>query len=97
MPQTRLAWKRLTSEKIADCKVFSVTRHISQQVGLRGERVSDFYVLKPNDWVNVIAITADGHVVMVEQYRHGVESVTLEIPGGTMDDLDQSPLEAAQR
>jgi ADP-ribose pyrophosphatase len=94
---TTLAWKKLTSEQIADCKVFSVNRHISQHIGVRGERVSDFYVLKPNDWVNIIAITPDNQVVMVEQYRHGVEAVTLEIPGGGVDHDDLTHLQAAQR
>ncbi|HEY9776857.1 MAG TPA: NUDIX hydrolase [Planktothrix sp.] len=74
-----------------------MTRNISQHIGRRGERVSDFYVLSPNDWVNIIPITSDGQVVMVEQYRHGVEAVTLEIPGGTVDDTDECPKDAAER
>ncbi|MCB9780648.1 MAG: NUDIX hydrolase [Alphaproteobacteria bacterium] len=37
------------------------------------------------DWVNVIARTQDGRLVFVEQYRHGTDDVTLEIPGGMVD------------
>jgi 8-oxo-dGTP pyrophosphatase MutT (NUDIX family) len=45
----------------------------------------DFYILKTRDWVNVIPVTADYQVVMVRQYRFGIEEVGWEIPGGIMD------------
>ncbi len=48
-------------------------------------------------WVNVIALTADGQVVMVEQYRHGSNTVELEIPGGMIDPTDASPEAAGLR
>ena len=43
------------------------------------------------DWVNVIALTPDRQLVMVEQYRHGSNTVELEIPGGMMDSVDGTP------
>jgi ADP-ribose pyrophosphatase len=46
--------------------------------------------------VNVIPITPSGEVVMVRQYRHGTRDVTLEIPGGLVEDND-TPEEAARR
>ena len=48
------------------------------------------------DWINVIPLTDDGQVVMVRQYRFGIEGFTLEIPGG-MCDPGEPPLEAARR
>ena len=56
----------------------------------------DFYVLESSSWVNVIPLTADGEVVMVRQYRHGIRENTLEIPGGLVENSD-SPEEAASR
>ena len=44
-----------------------------------------FVYLDCGDWVNVIAITADDEVVLIEQFRHGRAEVTLEIPGGMVD------------
>ena len=35
----------------------------------------EYYVLEYPTWVNVIAITAEGKFVMVEQYRHGLANV----------------------
>jgi ADP-ribose pyrophosphatase len=49
------------------------------------------------NWVNVIAVTPDKHLVMVEQYRHGSDTVELEIPGGMMDCDDSSPEATAAR
>lgn len=51
----------------------------------------DFFVIDCVNWVNVIALTPDNHVVMVEQFRHGTKTIELEIPGGMMDATDASP------
>ena len=88
------AWRRTRSETVADCRVFRVRRDLS--VCPRTGREHDFYVLTAGDWSNVIPLTADNEVVMIEQYQHGSEDVTLEIPGG-MVDLEESPHHAAVR
>ncbi len=56
----------------------------------------DFYVLEAPEWVNVLPITEDEKVVLVEQFRYGIEQPTLEIPGG-MVDSGEAPLEAIRR
>ena len=55
-----------------------------------------FFTLDPPDWINVIALTEDEEIVLVEQYRFGTQSVTLEIPGGMIDPGEQA-LETAKR
>ncbi len=59
-------------------------------------RSSDFYVVSTQDWVNIVALTDEGHLVLVRQYRHGSDRVTLEIPGGAVD-KGEDALEAAKR
>jgi 8-oxo-dGTP pyrophosphatase MutT (NUDIX family) len=56
----------------------------------------DFYVLRSPDWVNVVALTEDDQLVLIEQFRYGVQRVTLEIAGG-MVDAGESPVAAAAR
>lgn len=87
-------WERLNSTVRGDYRVFRVRedRTISP---LSGEEFS-FFVVEANDWMNVIPVTEDGRIVCVHQYRHGTEEVSLEIPGGVIDD-GESPLEAAHR
>lgn len=53
-------------------------------------------VLETPDWVNVIARTVDHEIVVVRQYRFGIQDITAEIPGG-MIDPGEDPLVAAQR
>lgn len=51
----------------------------------RPDVVGSFVYLDSPDWINVLAITPEGTVVFVEQFRHGTRTVTLEIPGGMVD------------
>lgn len=43
-----------------------------------------FDVLDFLDWVNVVAISADNELILVKQYRHGIDDVTLEVPAGAI-------------
>jgi 8-oxo-dGTP pyrophosphatase MutT (NUDIX family) len=47
-------------------------------------------------WVNIIPLTPEGEVILVNQYRFGMEKTSLEIPGGMADD-GEDPMEAAIR
>jgi ADP-ribose pyrophosphatase len=55
-----------------------------------------FYRLKGPDWVNVVAFLRTGELLVVEQFRHGIDAPTLEIPGGGCDP-GEGPAEAARR
>lgn len=87
-------WKIQRSEQVADCKIFRVRRDYSVRESDGAE--FPFYCLENGDWVNVIPVTTSGELVMIEQYRHGVETVTLEIPGGMVDDGEDAKF-AAER
>ncbi|MGE5589003.1 MAG: NUDIX hydrolase [Bacillota bacterium] len=56
-----------------------------------------FFVMEFLNWVNVVAVTGDQQVILVRQYRHGIQSQSLEIPGGTLDRADEDPAGAAAR
>jgi 8-oxo-dGTP pyrophosphatase MutT (NUDIX family) len=58
--------------------------------------VSEFVVVHPHSWVNILPITPENEVVMIHQYRHGIDDVTLEIPGG-MVEPGEDPREAGMR
>lgn len=75
-------WNVLQSKEIADCRVFKVREDVSQN----GDKTASFFVIENPDWVNVIAVTKNSEVVLIEQFRHGIGEVILEIPGGMMDD-----------
>lgn len=62
-----------------------------------GVIVAPYYVLEYPDWVHVIAITPDQKIVLIDQYRHAIGKVSLEIPAGNIDPTDAGPIEAAAR
>ncbi|MFU8812290.1 MAG: NUDIX hydrolase [Balneolaceae bacterium] len=80
--------------KVYETPIFNL--HQKEVVPERSEEPAPFYVIKAPEWINVIARTATGEILLVEQYRHGTEQVTLEIPGG-MVDAGELPMEAARR
>lgn len=88
------AWRLVSSEQVADCRVFKVRRDFS--INPRSATEHDFYCLEAPDWINIIPLTARDEVVMIEQYRHGSNEVTLEIPGGMVDE-GETARECAKR
>lgn len=88
-------WRDISTTTLASTRIFRVDAHrrVSDETGREGE----FYVLEAPDWVNVVAITTDDEIVLVEQFRHGTRNVTLEIPGGVIDPTDASPEAAGRR
>jgi ADP-ribose pyrophosphatase len=91
-----LYWDTVSREKLADCKVFTVNK-VTATSKCAQNKTGRFFTLDCDPWVNVVALTDDGEVVMVKQYRHGVEDLTLEIPGGNVDASDADPAAAAVR
>jgi len=87
-------WNLVYSEQVDSNKVFSVRKDRSVSPVTGDEH--DFFVIEAPDWINVVAITKDDEIVLIEQYRQGNKSVTIEIPGG-MIDPGEEPLEAAKR
>lgn len=88
-------WEKKGSRPAGDFRVFSVRSDL--KVSPRSGREHDFYIIESVNWVNVVAITTEGELVMIEQYRHGSETIELEIPGGMMDPGEDSPIEAGLR
>jgi 8-oxo-dGTP pyrophosphatase MutT (NUDIX family) len=88
------SWRRTGSERLQHCRVFDVDR--ARFEPRPGDPSRDYFVVRAPDWINVIPLTDDDRVVMVHQYRVGIEEMTLEIPGG-MCDGDEPPAEAARR
>ena len=51
-----------------------------------GNIVPASYVNEYPDWVNAFALTKEGKVIMVKQYRHGITSIETELPGGVIEE-----------
>lgn len=88
-------WQKVGSRPLGDYRIFRV--HADRAVSPRTGGEHEFFVIDCADWVNVVAVTPDRQLVMVEQYRHGTNTVELEIAGGMMDPGDASPVAAGVR
>jgi len=88
-------WKTIDSKISADFRIFQVNtlRKLSPRTGA----AHDAFVINCADWVNVIAVTSAEQLVLIEQFRHGTNTVELEIPGGMIDPTDKSPVDAGVR
>jgi len=88
-------WKTIRSKPAGDFRIFKIRSDV--KVSPRTGKEHDFYVLESVNWVNIVAVTPDQKLVLVEQYRHGSNTVELEIPGGMMDADETDPVATAVR
>jgi 8-oxo-dGTP pyrophosphatase MutT (NUDIX family) len=89
-----LVWKKLSSHYIHKGPWATLRSDRCQMPG--GHIVEDYYVLEYSNWVNAVAITKDNKILMVHQYRHAAGIVSLEIPGGVIDE-GELPEQALRR
>lgn len=87
-------WVVQQSEEIQDCRIFTVKRETAHTAD--GRKQGSFFVLDGPDWINVVPVTPDGHVVFVRQYRHGSHRLSLETPAGLVE-AGETPEETATR
>lgn len=87
-------WRRISSSLETDCRIFQVMKKRFEHPVRNTE--ADFYVIDSNDWVVVVAETAEKELVLVRQFRFGIEDFSLEPPGGVLD-KGEEPVEAGLR
>jgi 8-oxo-dGTP pyrophosphatase MutT (NUDIX family) len=93
-PDPVAEWREISREPVGDYRIFTVERSVA--VSPVDGQPRTFHRIQSPTWTQIVPITSDGHVVMIRQYRHGAQRVTLEIPGGLVD-LGEDPAQAAMR
>lgn len=83
-----MKWKTLASEYVYKVKWFTARKDTCEKPD--GSIVKDYYVLEFPEWATALAITEEGEVLMVKQYRHALGEVCIELPGGCVDDTDDT-------
>ena len=69
---------------------------VEHEVLLPNHQTSKRIVVKHSGASAILPITKDGHIILVKQYRHPIQKVTLEVPAGKLDE-DEDPLLCALR
>ena len=88
-------WKTIKSEILFNDLWFKVRKDTC--VTENGKIIDPYYVYEFPTWVTAFALTKDGKVIMEKQYRHGLQEIAWEIPGGCVDDSDASLDDAVKR
>ncbi len=88
------AWTVHSRRTIVEDRWLSL--HAERVTTARGVVLDPFYVLDEHDWACVVPVLSDGRLVVVEQYRHGAQRVTWELPAGDLD-AGEDPATAALR
>lgn len=89
-----LKWQKLGSRYLVKEKW--ATLRVDTCKLQNGTVKDDYYVLEYPDWANAIALTKDNKILMVRQYRHAGDIISLELPGGVVD-AGEAPEEGIRR
>lgn len=92
MDDKNLTWKQIEKKEIAKTVVMTMNEIIS--VSPEGEK-GKYIVNDAPDWAIIIA-EKDDNFLMVKQWRHGENALSIEFPGGVIE-KDEEPLKAAAR
>lgn len=89
-----LSWKILDETTVIKDSWIDMRASTCQLPG--GMVIAPFYVNHLPDFAVVVAVTTEHRVIMVRQYRHGVEKVLLELPAGCIE-AGEDPKDGAAR
>ena len=95
MSDDELTWQRLDS-RYEDAGLMLFEKRIDTLRNPRNGKSFERLVLESVDWVNVVALDAQGRSLMIRQFRFGVGYNTLETPGGMVDPGEDSKTAAAR-
>ena len=84
-----LTWELLGS-RYEEAGLMLFDKRIDTLKNPRNQKRFDRLVLESVDWVNVVALDVESRSVMIRQFRFGVGYVTLETPGGMVDEGEDS-------
>lgn len=90
-----MKWKVIKSEYIFKDGPWLTIRKDKCELP-NGKIMQAFYVQEYPEWASAFALTKDNKVLMIKQYRHGIEQITTEVPGGVVD-KGEEPLTAIRR
>jgi 8-oxo-dGTP pyrophosphatase MutT (NUDIX family) len=87
-------WETISESEINNLKIFKA-EIVRRRHPIWG-REAEFVRLNSKNWANVVPVTKDNEILLIEQYRQGSDSITLEVPGGLIE-VDENPIDAAKR
>ena len=94
LPESAKRWKRKNRQELIKDQWISVYADECELPD--GHVVAPFYVIEEKDWVQIVAIDANGSILLTRLYRYPTDWLGWELPCGGID-AGEDPLSAAKR
>ncbi len=95
MQDEEFKWKTLSSEYLFKDTWLTARKDKCERPD--GKIIDPYYVMEYPEWVTAVAITKENKILLVKQYRHAADEVSIEIPGGCVDSTDNTFEDAIRR
>jgi 8-oxo-dGTP pyrophosphatase MutT (NUDIX family) len=82
-------WETTSSKILVEDKWLKL--RIDSYVTPAGGEVPAYYVLEYGDWANCVVIDSDNQLIMIRQYRHGIDDFVPEFVAGGIEKEDPTP------
>ena len=89
-----IRWRVRSSKTVIEKPWLTV--HEQHVTTSSGADIEQFHLVESPSWTGVVAVDDADRVLVVDQYRHGAQRVSRELPAGVID-ANETPLEAARR
>src|SRR5216683_3343669 len=87
-------WKTLSYQQVIDTPYLKVR---CERVAVpNGPVIPDYYIIENRGYAGIVPLTADGHFLINNQYKHGIGCEVLEFPAGAIDAHEEDPLITAR-
>jgi len=73
-------WKVIKETDVSPSKWFPVLQHTIELPN--GKIIDDYFISPMGNGVIVLPITTNNEIVLIRQYKHGVNEITIELPAG---------------
>lgn len=87
-------WEVIGSQYAIDSAYYRVRRDTVRLPD--GTIYADYFVNEAAGWATIFSLTADGKIILVRQYKHGIGRIVLELPAGKIEE-GETPEEAIRR
>ena len=80
----KMNFKTLSKKYISNHKYFTARKDSYEMPS--GKIVDPYFVVEMPDSAMAVAFTAENKIILIEQYRHPINEMSIELPGGFIDE-----------
>ena len=87
-------WEKLSSATAYQKKWLTIKEEVCKLSN--GQIIDPYIIVAVPDFCNVLIVTPNEEVIMVKQYRHAAGIISIEMPGGMIDEGENPTMAAAR-